>query len=62
MSVASGNAPRTSDTISRALRGQRTFAIFAWAVLAYNLPVILWGAYVRVSFSGDGCGANWPFC
>lgn len=38
------------------------FKWFAWALLAYNLPVILWGAYVRVSFSGDGCGANWPFC
>lgn len=42
--------------------GRRRFAIFAWFVLAYNLPVILWGAYVRVSFSGDGCGAHWPFC
>ncbi len=42
--------------------GQKRFAIFAWLVLAYNLPVILWGAYVRVSFSGDGCGAHWPFC
>jgi heme A synthase len=31
-------------------------------VLAFNLPVILWGAYVRISFSGDGCGANWPLC
>ncbi len=41
---------------------RRRFAIFAWLVLAYNLPVILWGAYVRVSFSGDGCGAHWPFC
>ncbi len=40
----------------------RRFALFAWLVLAYNIPVILWGAYVRVSFSGDGCGANWPFC
>jgi heme a synthase len=40
----------------------RGFTRFAWAVLAYNLPVILWGAYVRVSFSGDGCGANWPTC
>ena len=38
------------------------FSRFAWVVLAYNLPVILWGAYVRVSFSGDGCGANWPTC
>ena len=31
-------------------------------MLAYNIPVILWGAYVRASFSGDGCGAHWPFC
>ena len=42
--------------------GRKWFAVFAWAVLAYNIPVILWGAYVRVSFSGDGCGAHWPFC
>ncbi len=40
----------------------RGFTKFAWAVLAYNFPVILWGAYVRVSFSGDGCGAHWPTC
>jgi heme A synthase len=38
------------------------FARFAWVVLAYNLTVILWGAYVRASFSGDGCGAHWPTC
>jgi cytochrome c oxidase assembly protein subunit 15 len=38
------------------------FKAFAWVVLLYNLPVILWGAFVRVSFSGDGCGANWPSC
>ena len=41
---------------------RRAFSRFAWLVLAYNIPVILWGAYVRVSFSGDGCGANWPLC
>jgi heme A synthase len=41
---------------------RRNFARFAWAVLAYNLAVILWGAYVRASFSGDGCGPNWPTC
>jgi len=40
----------------------RRFTWFAWAALAYNFPVILWGAYVRVSFSGDGCGAHWPTC
>jgi len=43
-------------------RARKQFRILAWALLIYNLPVILWGAYVRVSFSGDGCGANWPFC
>src|SRR3954447_18484680 len=42
--------------------GRKWFATFAWALLAFNIPVILWGAYVRVSFSGDGCGAHWPFC
>jgi heme A synthase len=41
---------------------QKRFAWFAWAVLAFNIPVILWGAYVRVSYSGDGCGAHWPLC
>lgn len=35
---------------------------FAWSVLAYNLAVILWGAYVRASGSGAGCGAHWPLC
>jgi heme A synthase len=43
-------------------KARRRFAWFAWAVLAYNIPVILWGAYVRASFSGDGCGAHWPTC
>ncbi len=38
------------------------FARYVWGVLIYNLVVILWGAYVRVSFSGDGCGAHWPTC
>lgn len=46
----------------RGVRARRAFGVFAGAVLAYNIPVILWGAYVRVSFSGDGCGAHWPFC
>jgi heme A synthase len=37
-------------------------ARFAWAVLAYNLAVISWGAYVRATGSGAGCGAHWPLC
>ena len=38
------------------------FARFAWGVLAYNLAVILWGAYVRATGSGAGCGNHWPLC
>lgn len=38
------------------------FAKLAWAVVAVNLLVIVWGAYVRASFSGDGCGDHWPLC
>jgi heme A synthase len=41
---------------------QRRFAIFAWGVLAYNLLVILWGAFVRATGSGAGCGKHWPLC
>ena len=35
---------------------------FAWGLLAYNIPVILWGAVVRATSSGDGCGDHWPLC
>lgn len=37
-------------------------ATFAWLTLAYNIGVILWGAYVRASGSGAGCGEHWPLC
>jgi heme a synthase len=31
-------------------------------LLVYNVAVILWGAYVRASGSGAGCGSHWPLC
>ncbi len=37
-------------------------ARFAWAVLGYTLLVVLWGAFVRASGSGAGCGSHWPLC
>ncbi|MFL5574604.1 MAG: COX15/CtaA family protein [Gemmatimonadaceae bacterium] len=40
----------------------RRFSFFAWVVLAYNLAVIAWGAFVRASGSGAGCGRHWPMC
>jgi heme A synthase len=39
-----------------------TFARYAWGVLAANLAVIAWGAYVRATGSGAGCGQHWPLC
>ena len=38
------------------------FAKYACLVLVYNLAVIAWGAYVRASGSGAGCGSHWPLC
>lgn len=37
-------------------------ARLAWATLVYNVLVILWGAFVRATGSGAGCGAHWPLC
>ena len=37
-------------------------ARFAWIVLGWNAAVILWGAFVRATGSGAGCGAHWPLC
>lgn len=44
------------------MRNPRHFAVYAWATLAYNLLVILWGGIVRATGSGAGCGAHWPVC
>lgn len=41
---------------------RRRLAVFAWCVLAYNLVVIAWGAFVRATGSGAGCGRHWPLC
>jgi heme A synthase len=41
---------------------QKKLARLAWAVLAYNVAVVLWGAFVRASGSGAGCGRHWPLC
>ncbi len=37
-------------------------ARFAWATLGCNVAVVLWGAYVRATGSGAGCGNKWPLC
>lgn len=37
-------------------------ARYTRGVLIYNLAVIAWGAYVRATGSGAGCGSHWPLC
>jgi heme a synthase len=37
-------------------------ARFAWTALYWNVAVVLWGAYVRATGSGAGCGNRWPLC
>jgi heme A synthase len=38
------------------------FVRFAWGTLACTVAVVLWGAFVRATGSGAGCGAHWPLC
>jgi heme A synthase len=40
----------------------RRFQRFAWFYVAYLIGVILFGAWVRITGSGDGCGNHWPAC
>ncbi len=40
----------------------RAFERYAWFFLAYLIGVILYGAWVRITHSGAGCGSHWPTC
>ena len=40
----------------------RRFSRYTLFVLAWNLLTVVWGAYVRASGSGAGCGRHWPLC
>lgn len=47
---------------SPAIPNTRAAARFAYLTLGCFIVVVLWGAIVRTSGSGAGCGANWPLC
>jgi heme A synthase len=51
-----------ATVLSPAPARNANFTRFAWEVLAWNMLVVLWGAYVRASGSGAGCGSHWPLC
>ena len=52
--------PATSSIpTTRPPAGAARFAVFT---LGFFILVVLWGAVVRASGSGGGCGASWPLC
>jgi heme a synthase len=59
--MSSAHALPASATLRPATRSQ-FLPRFAWLVLVYNVAVILWGAVVRATSSGAGCGDHWPLC
>lgn len=40
----------------------KKLSTFSLGLYVYTLFIILWGAWVRISKSGDGCGDSWPLC
>jgi heme A synthase len=40
----------------------RGLARAAWVTLAATVAVAVWGAFVRATGSGAGCGSHWPLC
>ena len=52
----------SEDVTASSEASLRPLRRFAWLTLAYNIAVILWGAYVRATGSGAGCGNRWPLC
>lgn len=47
---------------SPAKNKHRTLAQVIWGLVYYTVLIIVWGAWVRISGSGDGCGDHWPLC
>lgn len=41
---------------------KKSFRWYSLGLVIYNVLVILWGAVVRATGSGAGCGSHWPLC
>lgn len=68
MSKATHFSPADAD-VARQTGGEpaaglagRWLVYLTWGALIYNVAVILWGAVVRLTGSGAGCGDHWPLC
>jgi len=60
--VQAGDATLTPGDVPAAGALRPWFARFAAFTLGYTLLVIMFGAWVRISGSGAGCGDHWPTC
>ncbi len=67
--VKSGNFSEPTSPQSTTFSGEgfpaaalHTFAQYSKVVFGVAIFVILLGAFVRSSLSGDGCGTSWPLC
>jgi heme a synthase len=50
------------DATSATQKASRAFARASWGMVVYLIGVILFGAWVRITHSGAGCGSHWPTC
>ncbi len=57
-SAAVGNVASSASNLHKDVK----FARAAMGILALTVAVIVYGAFVRASLSGDGCGNSWPLC
>lgn len=48
--------------LQKLLGTRHAFSRAAWLFVLYLIGVILFGAWVRITHSGAGCGSHWPTC
>ena len=61
-SVAAARPLGSDGPGARSADAQGAFARLAWGALLYTVAVVLFGAVVRITGSGAGCGQHWPTC
>lgn len=61
MNQSSKEQKEIISSLAREQLRQKLFNL-SLVLIIYTLLVILWGAWVRISHSGDGCGDTWPLC
>lgn len=59
----SGFSSGSSSPLPVSVRGIKGwFPKYLWGLLGFVLATLLWGAFVRHTGSGAGCGGSWPLC